>query len=120
MGDRERGHRLEIDPAREAFLHDAGVEAREIQGGEAYGDDHLVDFHMVDLEARDAFDELWGRVAALKPREYVLDIWTRPSRKVDVERCSSLIRWKAGKRWYRHGKVNGSGKSENDCRETHG
>ncbi len=88
----------------------------EVIGREAYGDDHLVDFHVVDLEVVGAFVEPWGNVA-LKLRDCAIN---RPARKIDIERCTSLVPWEAGMRWYRQGEVDGGGKSNDNCWETHG
>ena len=96
---------------REALSQDSRVEVKEIVGREAYGDDHLVNFHVVDLEVAGAFVEPWGQVA-LKLRECSMN---RAAKKVIVERCSCLIPWDAGMRWYRQSELAGGGKSNDNC-----
>ncbi len=96
---------------REALSQDSRVEVKEIVGREAYGDDHLVDFHVVNLEVAVAFVEPWGHVA-LKLRECGMN---RAAKKVIVERCSCLIPWEVGMRWDRQSEVGGGGKNNDNC-----
>lgn len=63
---------------------------KKMTGREAYGDDHIVDPHVVDLEVAGAFLKLWGPFA-LKMGWYAKNIRTQPARLVDVEYHPGLI-----------------------------